>query len=142
MKSAPVVGLLGAAGVAVLLTIGQVVSPGPSTDAALTNLFNQVAARPDAGAMWDWSQDVAPTNGVPSAEPIKADWDFARAQLAGIGARVAVWTFHGPDGPTWALVAEAQVGDSRSNTVRRYFFPGRAVTGLPTDWPAEGTRGQ
>ena len=111
------------------------ISPLPTVDLQLSTLFTLVAARqPAGGQMLDWSQATAPTNGVPSLDPISADWDFARLQLATLGARVAVWTFDGPNGKSWALVAEAQLGGRSNLAYRCLFSSGRAEAGLPATW--------
>jgi len=112
--------------------------PARAVDQALTNLLADVATHfqssPSHRSL-PWSTDRIPAGAPVPADEVAPDWAFARGRAAALGARVAVWTFEGPAGSTWCLIAETDQGGP-SNTVRRVLWaPGRPEGhGLPKDW--------
>lgn len=108
-------------------------------DATLTNLVHLVAVeQAKRPRPIPWTDDEVPTNGP--TRPLPAGWAFASNEVrqSPVPIRVSVWTVDGPAGSGWALVAEGQVGGSRSNIYRRAIWPDgrRLLPDLPTDWDA------
>lgn len=117
--------------------------PTRAVDQALTNLLADVVAIQQSSPSHrslPWSTERTPAGDPVPSDEVKPDWAFARGRVASLGARVAVWTFDGPAGSTWCLLAETDLGGGPSNTVRRALWPAgaRPPIDLPTDWDAPG----